>query len=223
MVHTLACNPFGEQTYLVDHGNGQASVVDPGMSNPNERRAFQALCDSLRVVPTSCVLTHAHLDHVMGCQWIHDEFGLSPVMHELDAETYERGPVAATLYEVPMDPLPEPQWGLTHGQTLQWGQCVVEVRHAPGHAPGHVVFVNHEAKWVLGGDVLFQGSVGRTDLPGCNPSDLAKSIETQLYSLPDDVVVWPGHGGPTTIGAERTSNPFVNGRGSGLLQGEAEG
>ena len=222
MVHTLACNPFGEQTYVIDRGNGEATVIDPGMSNASERQAFRTLCESLGVKPVSCVLTHAHLDHVMGCQWIHDEYGLAPEMHPLDQDTYERGPIAASLYGVSMDPLPDAVLGLQHGQILDWGQAQVEVRHTPGHAPGHVVFVDHQHGWVIGGDVLFRGSVGRTDLPGCHAPDLARSIETQLYVLPDDVVVWPGHGPSTTVGEEKRSNPFVNAAGSGLLQREAE-
>ena len=223
MVHSLTCNVFGEQTYLVDHGNGEATVVDPGMSSPQEREAFQTLCKQLDVQPVQVLLTHGHLDHVMGCQWMKDTYGLLPRVHPLDEETYRRGPIAAQMYGVSMDPLPDPVLDLVPGEAIACGGLVLDVRFVPGHAPGHVAFVNHDDGWVLGGDVLFQGSIGRTDLPGSMPRDLRESIEREMYTLPDDMVVWPGHGGPTTIGAEKGSNPFVNASGTGLLQREAEG
>ena len=118
-----------------------------------------------------------------------------------------------------MDPLPDrgPDLG-SHGSQISCGMHRLEVRCAPGHSAGHVVFVNHEQEWVIGGDVLFQGSVGRTDLPGGDGAVLAKSIENQLFALPDSFEVWPGHGPSTTIGAEKASNPYVNAAGSGMLQ-----
>ena len=222
MVHTMTCNAFGEQTYVVDHGDGKLTVVDPGMSNPSERASFIALCHSLSATPVQVLLTHGHLDHVMGCQWMTDEFGLQPRVHLLDEETYHRGPIAAQMYGVSMDSLPEACFDLSPGETIPCGQANLEVRFTPGHAPGHVVFVCHDHGWLLGGDVLFQGSIGRTDLPGSNASNLVKSIENQLFNLPEDMVVWPGHGGPTTIGVEMQSNPFVNADGSGLLQRETK-
>ena len=158
----------------------------------------------------------------MGCLWLKDTYGLLPRMHPLDQDTYARGPIAAQMYGVSMDPLPEVVLDLEAGQTVHCGQAELEVRWVPGHAPGHVAFVCHDHGWVIGGDVLFQGSVGRTDLPGSHAPDLVRSIEKEMYTLDDHMVVWPGHGGPTTIGAERQSNPFVNGKGSGLLQREAE-
>ena len=222
MVHTLTCNVFGEQTYVVEHGNGELTVVDPGMSNTQEREQFLALCEALNARPVQVLLTHGHLDHVMGCAWMKDKFGLVPRLHALDHETYLRGPIAAQMYGVSMDPLPEASLDLEEGEVLDCGQAQLEVRFVPGHAPGHVAFVCQEHGWVLGGDVLFQGSVGRTDLPGSQVSDLVTSIEQVMFTLPDQTVVWPGHGGPTTVGAERKGNPFVNAAGSGLLQREAE-
>lgn len=222
MLHTLTCNPFGEQTYVLEHGDGSATVFDPGMSNRTEQATFLALVEKLGVVITQCLLTHAHLDHVMGCGWVQERWGLAPRIHPLDEETYQRAPLAAQLYAVPMGSLPPPIPDLAHGMRVPCGPIELEVRWVPGHAPGHVVFVSHDHGWVVGGDVLFQGSVGRTDLPGCNPSDLAASIPRELYTLPPSTVVWPGHGGPTNIGEEMRGNPFVNGSGSGLLQRETE-
>jgi len=222
MVHTLTCNAFGEQTYVVEHGDGGLTAVDPGMASGEERKAFQDLCHRLDAKPVQVLLTHAHLDHVMGCAWLMDTYGLVPRLHPADRETYEQAPRVAEVYGVRMDPVPEALFDLAHGDTVACGQVELEVRFVPGHAPGHVAFVCHRGGWTLGGDVLFRGSVGRTDLPGCDAAALARSIESQIFTLPDAMVVWPGHGGPTTVEDEKQGNPFVNAARSGLLQREAE-
>ena len=193
------------------------------MASGEERKAFQDLCDRLDAKPVQVLLTHAHLDHVMGCAWMKNTYGLVPRLHPADRETYEQAPRVAEVYGVRMDPVPEVALDLAHGDTVACGQVELEVRFVPGHAPGHVAFVCHQGGWTLGGDVLFRGSVGRTDLPGCDAAALAQSIEAQIFTLPESMVVWPGHGGPTTVGDEKQGNPFVNGAGSGLLQREAEG
>ncbi len=217
-LHTFTYNAFSEQTYLVDHGNGEATVIDPGMSHAAEQEDFAKFCDSRGLKPVQWLLTHAHLDHVLGAAWIHDRWGLSPCLHPLDRPTYDQAPRAASVYGVPMDPLPELGQPLDEQHSIQCGEESLEWRFTPGHAPGHVVFICHAERWVVGGDVLFRGSVGRTDLPGCNPKELVSSIENQLYSLPDDYTVWPGHGPSTTVGEEKLTNPFVNGAGTGMMQ-----
>jgi hydroxyacylglutathione hydrolase len=217
-LHTFTYNAFSEQTYLVDHGNGEATVIDPGMSYAAEQEDFAKFCDSRGLKPVQWLLTHAHLDHVLGAAWIHDRWGLSPCLHPLDRPTYDQAPRAASVYGVPMDPLPELGQPLDEQHSIQCGEESLEWRFTPGHAPGHVVFICHAERWVVGGDVLFRGSVGRTDLPGCNPKELVSSIENQLYSLPDDYTVWPGHGPSTTVGEEKLTNPFVNGAGTGMMQ-----
>jgi glyoxylase-like metal-dependent hydrolase (beta-lactamase superfamily II) len=126
---------------------------------------------------------------------------------------------AAERYGVALDPLPEcDSKDFEDGQRLVLGQLELTVRHTPGHAPGHVVFVDERNARVIGGDVLFQGSIGRTDLPGGDPDQLASSIEKALYTLPDHYTVVPGHGPATTIGVEKAGNPFVNAAGTGMLQ-----
>lgn len=217
-LHTFTFNAFSEQTYVLDHGNGEATVVDPGMSNEGERNAFANFCDQRGLLPVQVVLTHAHLDHVLGTGWVFDRWGLKPRLHALDAATYEQAPRAAAVYGVPMDPLPPLGPGLVEGEPLMCGNEVLEIRFTPGHAPGHVILIYALGQWVIGGDVLFQGSVGRTDLPGSVELDLVKSLESQVYTLPDEFRVWPGHGPATTVGAEKLSNPFVNGAGTGMMQ-----
>ena len=216
--------PFQENTVLVFGGNGNAQVIDPGMSNALEREAiYRALAGRGEEVE-AIWLTHAHLDHVSGLGQLVEKSGCTFHMHVLDKPTYEAAPIAAKMYGVPMDPLPQiGKLDLVHGKRLDWGTCSVEVRFTPGHAPGHVVFYCAQEGWVIGGDVLFRESIGRTDLPGGDAATLALSITEQLYTLPDETVVFSGHGPVTTIGHEKAHNPFVNAAGSGLLQRESEG
>ena len=217
-LHTFTFNAFSEQTYLVDHGNGEATVIDPGMSRAEEQVAFANFCVERGLTPVQVVLTHAHLDHVLGAGWVYEQWGLCPRLHPLDVPTYEQAPHAAQVYGVPMDALPPLGEPLEEGGVVKCGEAELHIRLTPGHAPGHVVFVYAAGKWVVGGDVLFQRSVGRTDLPGSHAPDLVASIENQLYTLPDNYEVWPGHGPSTTIGGEKASNPFVNAAGTGMMQ-----
>ena len=135
MVQPLTCNVFGEQTYVVDHGNGSLTVVDPGMASPQEREAFQRICDSLGGQPAQVLLTHGHLDHVMGCQWMKDTYGLLPRMHPLDEETYRRGPIAAQMYGVSMDPLPDVVMDLVPGEGDGEAVCAFGDRKTHGIVP----------------------------------------------------------------------------------------
>ena len=218
-LHTFTFNAFQEQTYLLDHGQGKATVFDPGMNSKEEREQFKSSCAKLGVEIVQCLLTHAHLDHILGLSWVFDTWGVLPRLHPSDNLTWEQAPVAAELYGVQMDPLPPRGIDLgSQGSMIECGQHRLEVRCAQGHSIGHVVFVNDMEGWVIGGDVLFRGSVGRTDLPGGDGKVLSASIESQLYTLPDNFEVWPGHGPSTTIGEEKASNPFVNAAGSGMLQ-----
>jgi glyoxylase-like metal-dependent hydrolase (beta-lactamase superfamily II) len=163
------------------------------------------------------LLTHAHLDHVAGAGHVFRTTGLRPRLHPDDRTTYDRAPVAAALYGVSFDTLPEPIEDLADGQVLDLFGCDVHVAHCPGHAPGHVVFYSERDGWLVGGDVLFRGSVGRTDLPGGDGPVLAAALHRVVYTLPDATEVWPGHGPTTTVGEERRTNPFVNGARTGML------
>jgi glyoxylase-like metal-dependent hydrolase (beta-lactamase superfamily II) len=219
-LHTFTFNVFGEQTYLLEHGDGEATVFDPGMSTKDERQGFDELVQGRKLKIVNCLLTHAHLDHVMGTNWIAANYGAHPRLHPIDEPTWVQASKSAELYGIPMDPLPERGEDLGgQGSIIECGKFTLEVRLAPGHCLGHVVFVCHEHEFVIGGDVLFNGSIGRTDLPGGDAATLARSVADQLYTLPDTFEVFPGHGRPTTIGKEKATNPFVNSAGTGMIQG----
>ncbi len=213
------CNAFSENTVVLHDGEGGAIVFDPGMSSPAEWAEFEHSLEERGWTPKAVLMTHAHLDHVLGCAGMASRYGLHPQLFAADEPTYGMAPRAAEMYGVPMDPLPPLHpTRLEDGKSIQLGKLVLEVKWTPGHAPGHVVFVDAANQRVIGGDVLFQGSVGRTDLPGGDSDILAQSIEKVLYALPDSFEVWPGHGPSTTIGREKRSNPFVNGEGTGMMQ-----
>jgi hydroxyacylglutathione hydrolase len=204
---TIPNGVFVENTYLVvDERAGEAAIVDPGEEGG---LILHKLGETgARVV--GVWLTHAHLDHVLGVPRVRGATGAPVVLHAADRILYDRVPEQAAAFGLRAAPLPPPDRTWAHGDTVSVGALSFTVRHAPGHTPGHVVLVGEGV--VFGGDVVFQGSIGRTDLPGGDHETLLASIERELLVLPDSTIVYPGHGPETTIGAERRANPFLAGR-----------
>lgn len=196
---------FAEVTYLVyDPAAPEAVLVDPGAATPDALRFAER--QGLRIV--AVLLTHAHLDHVEGVPAAKAATGAPLYLHPDDAPLYRAAPEQAAAFGLPAPaPLPEPEVALAHGQQLAFGPLRFEVRHVPGHAPGHVVFVADG--FALVGDTVFRGSIGRTDLPGGDLPTLLAGIRAHLLSLPDGTTLHPGHGPETTVGWERRTNPFL--------------
>jgi glyoxylase-like metal-dependent hydrolase (beta-lactamase superfamily II) len=181
-------------------------IIDPG-DNP---RAILKIVSQQRLTIEKILLTHAHFDHVLALEAVQHGTNAPYLMHSADLPILRDVPARVQLWlDSEIDPLPEPDALLEHGQHVSFGNEQLEVRFTPGHAPGHVVFVHHAERQVFGGDTLFQGSIGRYDLPLADGPTLFRSIREQLFTLPDDYVVYPGHGPATTIGEERTNNLFV--------------
>jgi hydroxyacylglutathione hydrolase len=201
-------SPFQENTYVL-HTDGRAIIVDPGCWNSSEEHELETLLDDNGLVPERLVLTHAHIDHVFGCAWIHERYGLLPEMHRADLELLRNAPRQAELFGVSCEPSPEPVHFLDEGDVITLGESHMDVMFVPGHAPGHIALWCPKENMVVSGDVLFHRSIGRVDLPGGDFETLAKSIREKLYRLGDDVVVYCGHGPETTIGEEKKLNPFV--------------
>jgi glyoxylase-like metal-dependent hydrolase (beta-lactamase superfamily II) len=198
---------FAENCYIVaDRAAGEAVLVDPG----EEADLFLARLGTERLELKAVWLTHAHLDHVLGVGRVKERTGVPVWLHADDRPLYDAAPMQArALLGIDLDPLPPPDRIIVPGDPLAVGRCPFEVRHVPGHSPGSVALIGEGVALV--GDVLFAGSVGRTDLPGGNGPMLFASITEQLLTLPDDTVVYPGHGPETTIGQERATNPFLTG------------
>lgn len=205
-VQGLTVGPMQSNCYLVRlRGADRALVVDPGSEAGRIERALDAW-DSR---PSAVLLTHAHLDHVGGVPGIVDRFGIPVYLHPEDRSLYEAAPDQAASFGLRVPDLPPPDHELEHGGTVEEAGLELEVRHAPGHSPGGVVFVAPGHAFV--GDCVFAGSVGRVDLPGGDGERLARSIREQILSLPEETVLWPGHGPRTTVQREASTNPFLTG------------
>ncbi len=209
-IQKFTFNPFQENTYVL-HAAGEGILIDPGCSDRNEQRQLEQWLEENAVTPVRLLLTHAHIDHVMGCAWVHERFGLLPELHPKDLPVLEAAELQGSMFGVRCDPPPAPAAFLEEDQVIPLGAEHLDVLFVPGHAPGHVAFFNPRQRFLIGGDVLFHRSIGRTDLPGGDFDTLQRSIREEIYPLGDDIVVYPGHGPETTIGEERRENPFVRG------------
>jgi hydroxyacylglutathione hydrolase len=205
-VVTIPNGQFVENCYLViDDAGGECAIVDPG----EEAGLIAHQVAAAGVTPVAIWLTHAHIDHVLGVPRLKADTGAPVYLHPGDRLLYDHVPQQATAFGMRTAPLPAPDRPLAHGDRLRVGTLDFAVRHAPGHSPGSVVFEGQGV--AFGGDVLFQGSIGRTDLPGGDFETLLRSIERELLTLPDSTIVYCGHGPETTVGRERRGNPFLTG------------
>lgn len=202
-IRTIPNGRWVENCYLLgDADAGQAVLIDPGEEPDRALAALRHLGLPLRAI----WLTHGHVDHVLGVGRVKAETGAPILLHPDDRFLYDEAPAYADDPGA-APPMPAPDAPLADGQVLELGRHRFTVRHLPGHSPGHVVFLGGGI--VFGGDVLFDGSIGRTDLPGGDPGALIAGIHRILLPLPDTTTVFPGHGRPTTIGVERETNPFL--------------
>jgi glyoxylase-like metal-dependent hydrolase (beta-lactamase superfamily II) len=197
---------FVENCYLVvDERAGECAIVDPG----EEAGMILHKVAATSAKPVAIWLTHAHIDHVLGVPRVAAETGVPVWLHPADRPLYDAVPEQAAWFGLEAPALPPPDRTFAHGDTVRVGELAFEVRHTPGHSPGSVSLAGPGI--VLGGDVLFAGSIGRTDLPGGDFDTLIASIARELLSLPDATIVYTGHGPQTTVGHERRSNPFLTG------------
>lgn len=209
-VVALPANPFQENTYLVYDETGECIIFDPGCFTPDEQIAISAKIDELRLRPVRLINTHCHLDHVFGNRYVAVTYNLPLEIHELELPVLNAVPAVCELYGIPYpDPSPQPQRFLQAGEEITFGNSRLQMLFTPGHSPGSLSFYCEESKFVIAGDVLFYGSIGRTDLPGGDHDTLIQSIKLQLLPLGDDITVYPGHGPATRMGYERKNNPFL--------------
>ena len=204
---TLILGPFSTNCYIVaDSDSGEAAVIDPAWDG----RAILLEAQRLGWKISQLWYTHAHFDHFGGAADLAKALNTPPIvaLHSLDHELWENQG-GAPYFGMQIDPGPEPTIDLIHGQVLRLGKTDFEVRHTPGHTPGHVVYYCAKDSLLFCGDLIFHGSVGRTDLPGGDWEALSSSIREQVFTLPDETQLLSGHGEKSTVGEEKRENPFV--------------
>jgi hydroxyacylglutathione hydrolase len=205
-IATFVADGFAENAYLVwREGEAVAVAIDPG----GEADAMADALEERGLRLEAILLTHAHLDHIEGVARLVRSTGAPSYLHPDDRPFYDNANLQAQQFGMRVDALPPIDHALAHGQTLDVADLRFEVRHVPGHSPGHVILVLAEADCAFVGDVVFRGSIGRTDLPGGNFPQLVKGIRAQVLTLPTDMALYPGHGPPTEVGHERATNPFL--------------
>ncbi len=209
-IKTFSFNPFQENTYLLINELNEAILIDPGCSDASEEQELVNYVQSHNINIKQLLNTHAHIDHVLGYAFVNKTFQLVTKMHAKELEVFRAVKVYAPNYGFMYEEGPEPKELLEDGQVITFGKDELKVIFCPGHSPGSVVFYCEKQQFMIAGDVLFYRSIGRTDLPGGDHGTLLRSIKNNLYNLPDETLVYPGHGPTTTIGSEKMYNPFVN-------------
>ena len=204
-------SPLQENTYVIIGGQDECCIVDPGCYFGNERNELKEFIQETGLSPKYLLNTHCHLDHVFGNKFVHDTWGLTLHLHEKEKVVLDYAPVSGMNWGLPFDNYKGDLIYLREGDTIRLGDDKFDVLFTPGHSPGHISFYCAAQNFILSGDVLFRGSIGRTDLPGGNFDTLAQSIREQLYTLPNETVVYSGHGPETTVGKEKRTNPYVQG------------
>ena len=201
-------NPVQENTYILFNEQLNTCIVDPGCYFSAEKRELQDFLEMYKLGPKYLLNTHCHLDHVFGNKFIYDTYGTPLHIHENEKPVLAYAPVSGRSWNLPFENYDAELIYLTEGEKFFLGDDELTILFTPGHSPGHVCFYCEAQKFIIGGDVLFKGSIGRTDLPGGDHNTLLRSIREELFTLPDDVVVYPGHGETTTIGFEKKNNPY---------------
>ena len=202
-------NPFEENTYIVSNEQKQCWIIDPGMYYPEEVKQVINYIQDKQLVPQGIINTHAHLDHIFGVQALMDKYDIPFGIHLAEKQVLDMAIPSAARFGIELASAPVATFYISEKEPLKLGGDTLEVRFTPGHSPGSISFYYAPGNWVISGDVLFEGSIGRTDLPGGSFDILINSIKTQLFTLPGNTQVLSGHGPATHIDEEKKYNPFL--------------
>ena len=208
-VQSFTANPYQENCYVLFDESKDCVIIDPGAYTSQEQNELSRFIESGKLTPVKLLNTHCHIDHVLGNAFVHSLFGLLPEFHKFELEVLHAIPGYAPQMGIRYELSPLPEIFLSESGKIAFGQSELELIFAPGHSPGHLCFHSPVDNFLIGGDVLFYQSIGRTDLPGGNHQQLLGSIKHKLFNLPNDCVVYPGHGPSTQIGFEKAHNPFL--------------
>lgn len=208
-IKNFVFNPFYENTYVLYDETRQAVVIDPGCNTNAEKEILKNFIQNADLQVVKLLNTHCHIDHVFGNQFVKDTYSVKLYIHRLDVPTLKSCKFASEMYGIKPFIESEPDVFVEEGETIEFGNSILDILFVPGHAPGHIAFVAKDQKFVVSGDCLFRESIGRTDFPGCSHQDLIDSITKKLFALGDDFTVYSGHGPTTTIAHEKKYNPFL--------------
>jgi hydroxyacylglutathione hydrolase len=203
------CNPFQENTYLIIDKSGDCAIIDPGCYTRDEQTEIKEYISKNQLNPKLLLNTHCHIDHVLGNYFISDTYQLTLQMHRGELPVLKAVETYAESMGIIYKTSPDPGIFLEPGDIVTLGETKLQVLFTPGHSPASICFYNQAEGYIIGGDVLFLDSIGRYDLPGGNLDTLLQSIKEQFFTLPDETLVYPGHGPRTTIGREKKYNPFL--------------
>ena len=209
-IKSFVFNPFSENTYVLHDETGEAVIIDPGCYDKAELKQLYDYIETNTLKPVRIINTHAHIDHVLGVAAVKLKYNIPFSLHRIDEPLLKAVKTYASNYGFTHFDEPEIDSYFDEGDVVTFGNSSLRILFVPGHAPGHVAFVHDEQQFVIGGDVLFRQSIGRTDLPGGDFETLLDSIRTKLFTLADGYTVYAGHMQPTTIGYEKKNNPFLN-------------
>lgn len=208
-IKAFTFSPIQENTYLLYNQFNQCAIIDPGCYFDAEKEQMAGFIQQNGLKAEMLLNTHCHLDHVFGNKFVAETYGLTLHLHEKEKAVLDFAPASGLMWNMPFDNYTGSFIYLKEGDVIKLGDDELQVIEAPGHSPGHVCFYCKAQNFLIGGDVLFQRSIGRTDLPGGNHETLLNSIRQKLFVLPNDTVVYSGHGPTTTIGEEKVGNPYL--------------
>lgn len=208
-VQSFTANPYQENGYVLFDESKECIIIDPGAYTSQEQNELSRFIERQKLTPVKLLNTHCHIDHVLGNAFVHSLYGLLPEFHRFELEVLHAIPGYAPQMGIRYELSPLPEIFLSESGKIAFGQSELDLIFAPGHSPGHLCFHSPVDNFLIGGDVLFYQSIGRTDLPGGNHQQLLDNIKHKLFNLPNDCVVYPGHGPSTQIGFEKAHNPFL--------------
>ncbi|MDD4226225.1 MAG: MBL fold metallo-hydrolase [Mariniphaga sp.] len=208
-VEKFVVNPLQENSFVIFDETGESIFIDPGFYFKEEQQEIKKFIRDYQLSPVLIANTHAHFDHVMGVEFLRKEYNIPFFLHPDDQYWIQHAVLQAEMFGFEMEAIQAPDSYFTEKENVKFGQSELSILHIPGHSKGHVVFYAEQEKILIAGDVLFNGSIGRTDLPGGDFHTLIKGIKNKLFLLPDETRVFCGHGPETVLGVEKNSNPFL--------------
>lgn len=208
-VKSFVFNPVQENTYIISNANNQCCIIDPGCYFPQEQKELESFITVNKLKPVLLLNTHCHLDHVFGNQFVFKKWDLRLHIHEREKPVLDFAPSSGLMWQLPFENYTGELVYIKENTKVKIGDDELDILFTPGHSPGSISFYSENNAFVISGDSLFNGSIGRTDLPGGDFDQLIQSIQTQIFSLPDDTKVYSGHGPMTTVGFEKMNNPFL--------------